>query len=110
MMTNPIRALQKPATIQGSVRANRISATISKNPSPPGASASAARTNDPVIASKNRTANAARLANMIFPTASVSFIFGTGTAGGTGYDFSLEIGWGGFFYKQKGPTEIHTRS
>ena len=43
MMTKPIKALQKPATIQGSVNANRISPAISKKPNPPGDSANAAR-------------------------------------------------------------------
>ena len=64
MMTKPITALQNPATIQGKVIANRTSATISRKPNPPGDNASAARQSDPAMVTENRTAKAARLANM----------------------------------------------
>jgi hypothetical protein len=50
----------------------------------------------------NRTAKAARLANRIFPAASVSFIFAAGAAGGTGYGFSFNIGWCRLLYNTTG--------
>src|SRR5262249_31584039 len=74
MMTKPIKALQKPATIQGSVNANNTSATMSKKLNPPGDNANAARHKDPAMVTANRSANTARLANMVFPAASVSFM------------------------------------
>ena len=58
MMTKPITALQKPATIQGSVTANRTSATISMKPKPPGATVPARQAKEiPPWSTINRTAN-----------------------------------------------------
>src|SRR4051812_13241737 len=93
IMTKPITALQKPATIHGNVTANKTSARKSGNPSPPGDSASAASHSEPAMVATNRTANNARLANMIFPAGSVSVISGQVQVAGTGYGFSFSTGW-----------------
>ena len=92
MMMKPITAFQNPATIQGNVIANRTSAARSRIPNPPGVNASAASHSDPAMVTKNRTAKAARLANMLFSAASACVMAGWWAFGRKGYDFSFARG------------------
>jgi len=63
-------AFQNPATIHGSVIANKMISTISSALKPPGDNATAARAINAAMETANNPANSARRPEMEFPAAS----------------------------------------